>query len=65
VHLAQPWSGTIEEQLPGPPDRWHMVWQKTTLFDGSDQTWMVFRNRTPDQTRLPAYVDGPCRLPEP
>jgi arabinofuranosyltransferase len=65
VHLVTPWSGTVEEQLPGPPDRWQQVWQRTTDFDGSVQTWMVYRNRTPDPTRLPGYVDGPCRLPDP
>jgi arabinofuranosyltransferase len=65
VHLVTPWSGTLDEQLPGPSDRWQQVWQKTTLFDGQFHTWMVFRNRARDATRLPAYVDGPCRLPEP
>ncbi len=65
VHLVTPWTGTVEEQLPGPSERWQPVWQRTTNFDGSVQTWMVYRNRAPDSTRLPAYVDGPCRLPEP
>ena len=65
VHLVTPWTGTIEQQLPGPPERWQPVWQRATDFDGSVQTWMVFRNRTPDPTRLPTYVDGPCRLPGP
>jgi MFS family permease len=65
VHLVTPWTGTIEEQLPGGRDRWQQVWERTTLFDGSLQTWMVFRNREPDPTRLPPYVDGACRLPAP
>jgi hypothetical protein len=65
VHLVTPWSGTVAEQLPGPSDRWEQIWQRTTLFDGEISTWMVFRNRAPDPATLPAYVDGPCRLPEP
>jgi hypothetical protein len=64
VHLVTPWSGSLEEQLPGPPDRWQPVWQRSVSFDDQPQTWMVMRNSTPDPTRLPAYVDGPCQLPD-
>ena len=55
----------VLEQLPGPADRWETVWQRTELFDGERQTWMVVRNRKPETAALPAYVDGPCRLPAP
>jgi arabinofuranosyltransferase len=65
VHLMTPWFGPPAEQLPGPADRWETIWQRTALFDGERQTWMVMRNRTPDPAALPAYVDAPCRLPEP
>jgi hypothetical protein len=65
VHLMTPWFGTLEEQLPGPPERWETVWQRTELFDGERQTWMVVRNRNPESGALPVYVDGPCRLPQP
>jgi hypothetical protein len=65
VHLMTPWFGTLAEQLPGPSDRWETVWQRTELFDGERQTWMVVRNRSPEPATLPVYVDGPCRLPAP
>lgn len=65
VHLMTPWFGTLEEQLPGPAERWETVWQRTELFDGERQTWMVVRNRNPEPGALPVYVDGPCRLPQP
>jgi arabinofuranosyltransferase len=65
VHLMTPWFGPLSEQLPGPPERWETVWQRTASFDGGSQTWMVMRNRAPDPAALPAYVDGPCRLPAP
>ncbi|HEX2117474.1 MAG TPA: hypothetical protein VHM01_23980 [Alphaproteobacteria bacterium] len=63
VHLMTPWFGPLSEQLPGPAERWATVWQRSALFDGEMQTWMVMRNRQPDPATLPAYVDGPCRLP--
>lgn len=64
VHLMTPWFGTLDEQLPGPAARWETIWQRTALFDGERQTWMVLRNRQPDPASLPAYVDGPCQLPQ-
>ena len=63
VHLMTPWFGTLAEQLPGPADRWETIWQRTELFDGERQTWMVVRNRNPEAGTLPIYVDGACRLP--
>jgi hypothetical protein len=65
IHLVTPWSGSLAAQLPRPPAGYEVVWQRTTEFDGGDQTWMVLFNPAPDAMRLPAYVDGPCRLPEP
>lgn len=63
VHLVTPWSGSLAAQLPGPPDRFEIVWQRTTVFDGAPQTWMVLRNNKPDPSALPPYIDGPCLLP--
>jgi hypothetical protein len=63
VHLMTPWFGTLAEQLPGPTERWETVWQRTELFDGERQTWMIVHNRKPESASLPAYVDGACRLP--
>jgi arabinofuranosyltransferase len=65
VHLMTPWFGTLEEQLPGPAERWETVWQRTEPFDGERQTWMVVRNLTPEAASLPVYVDGACALPQP
>jgi hypothetical protein len=65
VHLMTPWFGPVADQLPGPSERWQTVWQRSALFDGEMQTWMVVRNRQPDPARLPPYVDEPCRLPSP
>jgi hypothetical protein len=65
VHLMTPWFGTLAEQLPGSSERWETIWQRTELFDGERQTWMVLRNRNPEAAALPAYVDGSCRLPTP
>jgi arabinofuranosyltransferase len=65
VHLMTPWFGPVADQLPGPTERWETLWQRSALFDGEMQTWMVVRNRQPDPTTLPAYVDGACRLPAP
>jgi arabinofuranosyltransferase len=65
VHLMTPWFGPVADQLPGPTERWETLWQRSALFDGEVQTWMIVRNRRPDPATLPAYVDGPCRLPSP
>ena len=63
VHLMTPWFGALPEQLPGPPERWETIWQRTELFDGERQTWMIVRNRNPEPGALPSYVDGSCHLP--
>jgi arabinofuranosyltransferase len=63
VHLMTPWFGPVADQLPGPAERWETLWQRSAIFDGEMQTWMVVRNRQADPATLPAYVDGPCRLP--
>ena len=60
VHLVTPWSGALADQLPGPPERWQQVWQRSTDFDGS-ATGPRIRRACPPMSTGRAVCPSPSR----
>ena len=62
IHLVAPRQGELEEQLPGPDDRYELVSAYDMFFDGSMQKFLVYYNPAPEEHNLSATISGSCEL---
>jgi hypothetical protein len=64
IHIVAPRQGQVEQQLPGPDDRYYLVSSYKMLFDGSMQDFLVYYNPTPAEHNLSVGIDDHCELVE-
>jgi arabinofuranosyltransferase len=61
LHILAPRLGQVDEQLPGPDDRYTMVSSYELYFDGSKQTFLVYYNPNPEENNISAKIYEPCQ----
>lgn len=61
LHILAPRLGTIDEQLPGPDERYSLVSAYELEFDGSIQMFLVYHNPQPEANNLGARIYEHCQ----
>lgn len=61
LHILAPRLGSIEEQLPDPPHNYALVSSYEMIFDGSQQSFLVYYNPAPESHNLSPGINGLCR----
>lgn len=56
IYVLTPRHGTVHEQLPQPIEYFDAVSSHTIMYDGREETFAIYFNLSPHDTRLPPYV---------
>lgn len=60
IHILAPRQGEVEEQLPGPAEKYLQISSYELFFDGSWQNFLVYYNPSPEPHNLTARIAEPC-----
>ena len=61
IHILAPRLGQLDEQLPGPDERYLMVSAYELYFDGSKQMFLVYYNPNPEEHNLGRKIYEHCQ----
>lgn len=56
VYVLTPRHGTVPDQLPQPLEFFDAVSSHTIMYDGREETFAIYFNLSPHDTRLPPYI---------
>jgi hypothetical protein len=56
IYVLTPRHGTVPEQLPQPIEYFDEVSSHTIMYDGREETFAIYFNLSPHDTRLPPYT---------
>jgi arabinofuranosyltransferase len=61
LHILAPRQGSVDQQLPKPESGYTLVSSYAMVFDGSQQTFLVFYDPAPEANNLSATINEPCQ----
>jgi hypothetical protein len=60
IHMLAPRQGPVDQQLPGPDDKYSLISSYEMFFDGSMQKFLVYYNPSPEPHNLSNSINASC-----